>query len=209
MASSGPEARKSSSRGVCVVLASQGAGHASAPRELMDAMHSRGMDPILCKNEFEAMALLVRRERDRRAGREPALTVVLVLGPSDCGSAAALFHSASRHAPHAAFWRYDGGTRRLEAFAPSAPERPSAFGDLVVRRGAVRKASLRLAGEGEVPHAPGATDAPAPGRPRAAERPELSNPGGSPEVDDGGRARGASPAALTDEELNMLLADDR
>lgn len=214
MGSTGPEARKTAARGVCAVLTPRDAGHVSAPRELMDAMHERGMDPILCKDEFEVMALLVRRERDRRSGTEPAPTVALVLGSADSARAAALFHSAAAHAPHAAFWHYDVPSRRLVAFAPPAPVRAPAFGELVVRRGAVRKASLRLAGESveeesAVRDAPPATPAQPPRKPFETPRGDTQNREASAEVDESDRARGPSPAALTDEELNMLLADDR
>ncbi|HBS29562.1 MAG TPA: hypothetical protein DEB06_08960, partial [Phycisphaerales bacterium] len=101
-------------------------------------MHERGMDPVLCRNPYEAMALLVRREQGRRTHRPSGLTVVLILADEHWPPAAALFRSASVHCPHAAFWRYDAPTRRLAAFDPPdppPPERPSAFGDLVVRRG--------------------------------------------------------------------------
>jgi len=180
----------------------------------MDAMHERGMDPILCKDEFEAMALLVRRERDRRAGEGRVLTVVLVLGSGDSGRAGALFRSAAVHAPHAAFWQYEGESKQLRAFAPPAPERAPAFGELVVRRGAVRRATLRLAGDGAPDGERGADAPPAPTA-QAARAPTGSIPDhGTNRTEPGavegtGRAHGPSPAALTDEELDMLLADDR
>lgn len=215
------ETRSAIGRGVCAVLTPSGAGatgdrsgsentaNGSLSDDLLAALRSRGMRVELCRDAYHAMGVLVRREHSRPEGE---LTVLLFIDADRVDRVTELHSCAGVHAPHAALWSFDPATRRLGAYQPSLPRASEDKAPPVeVRsRSYGRSPALRLAGEG----APGGSvlnerEERAGTSTPSTDLPSQQNRAQTGGVEKVGAAPSSAGATLTDEELAMLLADDR
>jgi hypothetical protein len=171
--------------GRCVVFG--GRSDRDAPSDyaqLREALRRRGIEPEEAADAYGVMADLVEHERRAAAGSATDLLVLLLVEPRKHEPARRLAAAASAYTPHVVLWSFDARENpRLSAYDRPDEVEPEAA--VVEPGGATPGHQLRLTGVED----PFAGTSPVVG---ASENP----PG------DGGLA------PLTEDELDMLLADE-
>lgn len=195
----------------------------SVPEGLLSALVRRGIEVSGCTGAHRAMAMLCALTGEA----QDAPLILLLVEPARIRLASALIDAAELYLPAVTCWMYvDDGSPQLRAVEPGdleawARATPGPRAEDASDSGMAGPA-LKLIDPEDGPNGPGGPGprragpeagptGPAP-RPRDDAREASENRSDEePGADGGGTPRASveSPVALTDEELSMLLADER